>query len=72
MAVSHAVTSAVQAVDLMYAADDGSSIYASSPLECHFRDSQTAATHMLVNAASYVQGGRVLVGLQPENPNFVL
>jgi indole-3-acetate monooxygenase len=72
MAVSHAVTSAVQAVDLMYAAGDSSSIYASSPLERHFRDSHAAAAHFLVNAASYVQGGRWMVGLQPENPNFLL
>jgi indole-3-acetate monooxygenase len=72
MAVSNAVTGAVQAVDMMYAAGGSSSIYASNPLDRHFRDIHTAAAHMLVNAATYVHGGRVLLGLEPENPNFLL
>ena len=41
------------------------------PLDRHFRDIHTAAAHMLVSPGTYVQAGRVLLGLDPTNPLFL-
>jgi len=72
LALANAVTSSAQAVDLMYAAGGASAIYASNPLDRHFRDIHTAAAHMLVSPGTYVQAGRVLLGLEPTNPLFLI
>ncbi len=70
LAITHAVDSGVQAVDMMYDAAGGSAIYAASPLERRFRDIHTAAAHVVVSPRMYQSTGRVLLGLEPGMPFF--
>jgi alkylation response protein AidB-like acyl-CoA dehydrogenase len=68
VAASHAVSSAVQAVDLMYVAGGASSIYVSCPLERAFRDVYIMTQHIGVHPRVMYSTGRVLFGLEPDNP----
>jgi alkylation response protein AidB-like acyl-CoA dehydrogenase len=64
-ACTHAVLTAVQAVDTAYTAGGGTAIYARSPLERFFRDVHTAAAHVAVQPATLTDAGRLFVGLEP-------
>jgi indole-3-acetate monooxygenase len=68
LATSHAVSSAARAVDLMYVAGGASSIYASCPLERAFRDVHTMTQHIGVHPRIMHSVGRVLFGLDSDNP----
>src|SRR5207302_256058 len=63
LAASHAVSSAVQAVDLLYVGAGGTSIYTSCPLERAFRDVHTITQHIGVHPRVMETTGRVLFGL---------
>jgi indole-3-acetate monooxygenase len=68
LAASHAVSSAVQAIDLLYLGAGGSSIYTSCPLERAFRDVHTITQHIGVHPRVMETTGRVLFGLEPDTP----
>jgi alkylation response protein AidB-like acyl-CoA dehydrogenase len=64
LAATQATRSCARAVDLMYNAGGGSSIYATSPLQRCFRDVHAATQHAMVAEATYAVSGRVLLGLE--------
>jgi len=66
LAATHATTSAARAVDAMYNAGGGTSVYATSPLQRCFRDVHVATQHMMVAPATYELVGRLLVGLETD------
>jgi indole-3-acetate monooxygenase len=70
LAATHAATCAAQAVDLMYEAGGGSSVYSSSRLDRAFRDIHVATQHMAIATTVYEPVGRVLLGLDPGTPVF--
>jgi alkylation response protein AidB-like acyl-CoA dehydrogenase len=63
MAATHATRSAAGAVDLMYEAGGGTSIYEASQLQRRFRDVHTATQHAMVAPATWELTGRLLLGL---------
>lgn len=68
LAASHAVSSAVQAVDLLYIGAGATSMYASCPLERAFRDVHAITLHIGVHPRVMETTGRVLLGLEPDTP----
>lgn len=70
LAISHAFSAGVQAVDLMYQAGGGSSLYAPHPLDRHFRDIHTSNQHTVISPKTYYTAGRLLLGLESDIPNF--
>jgi alkylation response protein AidB-like acyl-CoA dehydrogenase len=61
LASTHAATSTVQAVDLVYAAAGAGAIYESSPLERYSRDVHVAAQHVAISPANYERYARTLL-----------
>ena len=68
LAMTHAVSSAVKAVELMYRVAGTSGIYTRSPLERHFRDVQVLRHHMFGAETRYETVGQVYFGLPPDFP----
>ncbi len=66
LAATQATRASARAVDLMYDAGGGSSMYASSPLQRCFRDVHVVTQHMMVAEPTYAVVGRVLLGLSSE------
>jgi alkylation response protein AidB-like acyl-CoA dehydrogenase len=66
LAATHSVMLCKRAVDAMYDAGGGSSIYKSSPLQRCFRDVHAASQHMMVSSSTLELAGRVLAGLETE------
>ena len=64
----HAVSSATQAVDLIYLTGGATSLYATCPLERAFRDVHAMTQHIAVHPRILETAGRVLFGLEPEIP----
>jgi alkylation response protein AidB-like acyl-CoA dehydrogenase len=64
----NAISAAAQAVDQVYEAGGGSSIYATLPIERCLRDIRTVSQHVSMAAANYEVIGRVLLGLPPDRP----
>jgi alkylation response protein AidB-like acyl-CoA dehydrogenase len=66
LAIAHATTSAAQAVDLVYHAGGGTTLYAMSPLQRYFRDVHMATQHAMVNTDVLELVGAVLLGQPAE------
>lgn len=63
LAACHTVQAAKRAVDAMYEAGGGTSIYRSSALQRCLRDVHTATQHLMVSSSTLELAGRVLCGL---------
>ena len=68
----HAVTSAVQAVDLVYLTGGATSLYATCPIERAFRDVHAITQHIGAHPRILETTGRVLFGLEPDIPVLTL
>jgi indole-3-acetate monooxygenase len=66
LALSHAVASAVQAVDLLYVGAGSNSLLISCPLERAFRDVHAITLHTGVHPRIMEATGQVLFGLEPD------
>ena len=65
LAMVHASTACTQAVELLYKANGGSSVYAGNTFDRRLRDIQTANQHTVVSLKTWEVTGRVLLGLEP-------
>lgn len=68
LAATNNAWSAAQAVDRLYHAAGGSSIYRSSVLQRCFRDVHVTTQHIMVAQPTYEVVGRVLLGMDPKTP----
>jgi indole-3-acetate monooxygenase len=66
LAATHAAIAAARAVDLMYNAAGGTAVYATSPLQRHFRDVHAATQHVMIAPATLELVGRVFLGLDAD------
>lgn len=66
LAATHATRACAEAVDLMYDAGGGTSIYRTSPLQRRFRDIHSATQHAMVAPATWELTGRLMLGLETD------
>jgi len=66
LAATHATLAAAEAVDLMYNAGGGTSVYAGSPLQRLFRDVHVVTQHTMIAPATLELVGRLLFGLDTD------
>jgi alkylation response protein AidB-like acyl-CoA dehydrogenase len=66
LAATNNAWSAAEAVDLLYHAAGGSSIYAHSALQRCFRDVHVATQHLMVAQPIYEVVGKVALGIDPK------
>jgi alkylation response protein AidB-like acyl-CoA dehydrogenase len=72
LAMTHAVQSAVQTVELTYRIAGTSGIYTQNPLERYFRDVQVMRHHAFGAETRYETVGQVYLGLPPDFPALAL
>lgn len=72
LAMTHALSCAVEAVELACRIAGTSAIRASKPFERHFRDAQTLRQHAFASESRYETVGRVYLGIPPDFPATVL
>ena len=68
LAMTHAVSSATQAVELAYSVAGTSGFRTGSPLERYFRDIQVLKHHAFAAETRYETVGQVYLGLPPDFP----
>jgi indole-3-acetate monooxygenase len=66
LAATHNAWAAAEAVDLVYHAAGGSSIYQTSALQRCFRDVHVTTQHLMVAQPTYEVVGKVLLGIDPK------
>jgi alkylation response protein AidB-like acyl-CoA dehydrogenase len=64
LAMAHTSAACLQAVELLYKANGGSSVYAGNLFDRRLRDMQTANQHTVVSLKTWEVTGRVLLGLE--------
>jgi indole-3-acetate monooxygenase len=64
LAMVHANAACTQAVELLYKANGGASVYVGNAFDCRLRDIQTANQHTTVSLKTWEVTGRVLLGLE--------
>jgi alkylation response protein AidB-like acyl-CoA dehydrogenase len=72
LAMTHAMSSAVEAVELACSIAGTTAFRASSPFERYFRDAQTLKHHALVAESRYETVGKVYLGIPPDFPATAL
>src|SRR5262249_56410107 len=72
LAATNATHSAAAAVDLAYTAGEGSANYRRSPLQRQLRDIHAVTQHVGTAPRQYAASSRLLLGLPPDNPLFLL
>jgi indole-3-acetate monooxygenase len=65
LAMVHASTACTQAVELLYKANGGSSVYSGNAFDRRLRDIQTTNQHTTMSLKTWEVTGRVLLGLEP-------
>lgn len=65
LAMVHGSAACLQAVELLYKANGGSSVYTGNRFDRRLRDIQTANQHTVVSLKTWEVTGRVLLGLEP-------
>jgi alkylation response protein AidB-like acyl-CoA dehydrogenase len=66
LAATNNAWAAAEAVNLLYHAGGGSSIYHHSPLQRCFRDVHVATQHLMVAQPTYEVVGKVMLGIDPQ------
>lgn len=66
LAMVHCAAACLQAVEILYKANGGSSVYAGNIFDRRLRDVQTANQHTVFSLKTWEVGGRVLLGLEPD------
>jgi indole-3-acetate monooxygenase len=64
LAAAHASAASTQAVETLYRANGGGSVYSANPFDRRLRDIQTANQHTVVSPKLTEAAGRVLLGLE--------
>jgi alkylation response protein AidB-like acyl-CoA dehydrogenase len=72
LAAANATRSAAAAVDVLYTAAGAGANYRSSPLQRALRDVHAATQHMGTAPHQFESAGRMLLGLQPLQPQILL
>jgi alkylation response protein AidB-like acyl-CoA dehydrogenase len=72
LAATNATHSAAAAVDLAYTAGEGSANYRRCPLQRQLRDIHAVTQHVGTAPRQYAASSRLLLGLPPDNPLFLL
>ncbi|MEO6420056.1 MAG: acyl-CoA dehydrogenase family protein [Polyangiaceae bacterium] len=66
LAAAHAARASSRAVDRVYDAAGGTSIYETCPIERHFRDIHVVTQHIMVSPNTYKLAGRLLLGIETD------
>jgi alkylation response protein AidB-like acyl-CoA dehydrogenase len=72
LAATNATRSAAAAVELAYAAGEGSANYRRSPLQRQLRDIHAVTQHVSTAPKQYAASARMLLGWPPDNPAILL
>jgi len=70
LACTYTLDSATSAINMMYKVGGGSAVYKPNQLDRILRDIHTAGTHIRFNDLSYICAGKMLMGIDPEDPLF--
>jgi alkylation response protein AidB-like acyl-CoA dehydrogenase len=72
LAATNATHSAAKAVDIIYTVSGASANYRRNPLQRALRDVHAVTQHFATAAPQYESAGRILLGLPPLPPSFIL